>query len=289
MVKFDFLITATKYKNEFYYDVLTLISFFKINLKIILFFSILGAMLGATYGKFAEPKYIGTLVIQPAQIANTLIIDSNFFLTQTEINSFFSDELLLACNLNDNKAEIKKVKISKVINPRVDRSGKLLVFSVEGGGKSKIINCLDLLKNEIEKKQEEIAAEYIEKNKKKITLLQKDLKLKKEIIAALTETIVKKEKLSGTEQITLNETSLNSNLNIDLLIKIYKTQTIEDLKNLTELTLQIDNAKKVIPIDIRQKEFPSIGLGLLLGLILGFSIGCIISILNIAIKIKDKK
>ena len=165
MVKFDFLITATKYKNEFYNDVLALVSFFKINLKTIIFFSIAGAILGATYGKFAGPRYIGTLVIQPAQIANTIVTDPKLFLTQTEINSFFSDELLLACNPDDNRAKIHRVKISNGINPRTDSSGKLLVFSVEGEGKSKIINCLGLVENEIAKKQGEIAAGYIEKNK----------------------------------------------------------------------------------------------------------------------------
>lgn len=246
-------------------------------------------MLGGAYGIFAKPKYIGTLVINPARIANTLVINLDSFFSQMKINSFYSDQVLLACSPDIKKSEIERIKIFKIINPRVDSSSKLLTFSLEGRDKFKIINCLNLLEDEIAKKQREIAIEYIEKNKKKIILLQKESQLKEEIIVELTKTIEKKEKLSDKEQINLNEISPNPIINLDLLIKIYQANIVEIHKNLMELSSQLNESQRIIPIDIQQKKFPAVDLGLILGLILGFSIGCIISILNIAIKIKDKK
>ena len=66
-------------KNQTPFDdeisLLDIINFFKGNFKRILFFIIMGGILGSLYGKLASPVYDGSVLVSPALVAGSYVID----------------------------------------------------------------------------------------------------------------------------------------------------------------------------------------------------------------------
>ena len=89
-------------KNQTPFDdeisLLDIIHFFKAHSKRILFFIILGGILGGLYGKLADPVYNGSALVSPSKVAGVVVVDPKITLTKLNMNSYYSKETFLACN-----------------------------------------------------------------------------------------------------------------------------------------------------------------------------------------------
>ena len=78
-------------KNQTSFDdeisLLDIIQFFKVNFKRILFFVMVGGILGGLYEKLAGPEYDGSVLVSPALVFGNYIIDPKIILTKLNSNS----------------------------------------------------------------------------------------------------------------------------------------------------------------------------------------------------------
>jgi hypothetical protein len=263
-------------------SLLDIIQFFKVNLIKILFFITFGGILGSLYGKLAAPIYDGSVLIAPAKIAGNSLIDLNIILTELDMNSFYSKETLLACNPSFSKDKNIDYDMSNIIKSSITKDGNLIKLSMNSPNKETIRKCVDNIVNDINANQKIIANPLIESKKNELNILERKLKLAEELREQLNDKQIKHLK-TNEQRFAIDILYANIMLNNNSDIK-----TLLDQINKVNVELSSEQTREVVkalPINIKQKSFPSTRLGLLLGLLLGGTLGVVVIILkNISLK-----
>ena len=268
-------------KNQTPFDdeisLLDIIQFFKVNFKRILFFIIMGGLIGFLYGKLADPVYDGSVLVSPALVAGNYVIDPKITLTKLNMNSYYSKETFLACNPMFYKDKDKDIDydMSDIVKTSITKDGNLIELTMSDSNKDIIQSCLENITANINASQKIIADPLIESKKNGLSLVEEKLKLAEQFREQLNDKQIKN--LKTTEQrFATDVLYANIVLNNASEIKALLDQ-INQLK--TELSSeQTKDAGKVLPINIERKSFPSEKLGLLLGLFLGGMLGFFISL-----------
>ena len=270
-------------KNQIPFDdeisLLDIIQFFKVNFKRILFFIILGGILGYLYGKLADPVYDGSLLVSPALVAGKYVIDPQITLTKLNMNSYYSKETFLACNPMFYKDKDKDKDIdydmSDIVKTSITKDGNLIKLTMSNSNKDIIQSCLENITANINASQKIIADPLIESKKNGLSLAEEKVKLAEQFREQLNDKQIKN--LKTTEQrfstdVLYTIILLNNASEINALL-----DQINKLK--TELSSeQTKGAGKALPINIERKSFPSTKLALLLGLFLGGVLGFFVSL-----------
>ncbi len=260
-------------------SLLDIIQFFKGNLRGILFFVIIGGILGGFYGKNAGPIYKGSVLISPAKIAGKFVVDPKITLTKLDMNSYYSKETFLSCNPDFYKDKDKDKDIdydmSGIVKASITKDGGLIELTMNQKNKAVIKNCLDQMISDIRQSQNLIAEPLIESKKIELTLAEEKLKVSEEFKSKLNDKQIKELKTNdsrfSTDLLYTNMLMLNASDIKELMEQLNKIKT--------ELSAeQTKPADKVLPINIEKKPFPSLKLGMLLGLFLGFGLGLFISL-----------
>jgi hypothetical protein len=265
-------------KNQTPFDdeisLLDIIQFFKVNFKRILFFIVMGGLIGFLCGKLTDPVYDGSVLVSPALVAGNYVIDPKITLTKLNMNSYYSKETFLACNPIFYKDKDKDKDIdydmSDIVKASVTKDGTLIELTMSDSNKDIIKSCLENITNNINASQKIIADSLIESKKYGLSLVEEKLKLAEQFREQLNDKQIKN--LKTTEQrfatdVLYTTIVLNNASEIKALL-----DQINKLK--TELSSsQTKGAGKVLPINIERKSFPLEKLGLLLGLFLGGMLG----------------
>ena len=271
-------------KNQSLFDdeisLLDIIQFFKVNFKRILFFIVMGGILGFLYGKLADPFYDGSVLVSPAIVAGNYVIDPKITLTKLHMNSYYSKETFLACNpmfyKDKDKDKDKDIDydISDIVKTSITKDGNLIELTMSNSNKDIIHACLENITVNINASQKIIAGPLIESKKNQLSLLEEKLKLAEHFREQLNDKQIKN--LKTTEQRFATDVFYaNIVLNNASEIKALLDQ-INQLK--TELSSeQTKGAGKVLPTNIERKSFPSPKFGLLVGLFLGCILGFFLS------------
>jgi uncharacterized protein involved in exopolysaccharide biosynthesis len=268
-------------KNQTPFDdeisLLDIIQFFKTNFKRILFFIILGGILGYLYGKLADPVYDGSVLVSPALVAGNYVIDPKITLTKLNMNSYYAKETFLACNPTFYKDKDKDIDydMSDIVKASITKDGNLIELKMESSNKETIHTCMESITSNINVSQKTIADPLIESKKTELSLIETKLKLAEEFREQLNDKQIKNLKTNeqrfSTDVFYANIVLNNASEIKTLLDQINKVRT--------ELSSeQTKDAGKVLPINIERKSFPSEKLGLLLGLFLGGMLGLFISL-----------
>ncbi|CAM8365208.1 Polysaccharide chain length determinant N-terminal domain containing protein [Candidatus Methylopumilus universalis] len=269
-------------KNQMPFDdeisLLDIIQFFKTHFKRILFFIILGGILGYLYGKLAPPVYDGIILISPAKVAGVVVVDPKITLTKLDINSYYPKETFLACNPMFYKDKGKEIdyNMSDIIKNSITKDGNLIEIKMRHSNKETIHACLENIAMIINASQKIITGPLIESKKNELNLAETKLKLAEEFKQQLNGNQIKN--LKSNEQRFSADMMLYANIifNGNPEVKMLLDQ-INKVK--TELSSeQTKDVGQVLPISIERKSFPSPKLGLLLGLFLGSVLGFFISI-----------
>jgi len=270
----------TPLNNEI--SLLDIIQFFKAHFKRMLFFIVMGGILGYLYGKLADPVYDGSVLISPARVAGSLVVDPKITLTKLNMNSYYSKETFLACNPTFYKDKDKDkdgdYDMSDIVKASITKDGILIELTMSHSNKVIIHECLENITANINASQNIIAGPLIESKKIGLSLVEEKLKLAEKFRTLLNDKQIKN--LKTTEQrFATDVLYANIVLNNASEIKALLDQ-INQLK--TELSSeQTKGAGKVLPINIERKSLPSPKLVLLLGLFLGGMLGFFISLFKI--------
>jgi LPS O-antigen subunit length determinant protein (WzzB/FepE family) len=260
-----------------------IIRFFKSHKKMILIFIIIGALLGGLYGNFTVPVYKGSVLISPAKIAGTFVVNPKVTVTKLDMNSYYSKETFLNCNPDFYKDKDKDkdkdidYAISSMVKASVTKDGDLIQLLMQNKNKTVITNCLNSMVDDMRISQNKIAEPLIQLKNNELTLLEEKLKNAEEFKAKLNEKQIKELKTNGerfsvdllyTNMILFNSKDINETMTEINQIKI-------DLSS-----EQTKPANKVLPINIEKKSFPAPKLGALMGLFLGLSLGILIALIK---------
>jgi hypothetical protein len=256
-----------------------IIKFFKKNGKNLISFILLGGLFGGLfvelYGKFADPVYNGSVLVAPAKIAGNYVIEPKITLIKLNMNSYYPKEAFIACNPSFYKDKDIDYDMSDIVKASVTKDGGLIELSMQSSNKQLIHECLDNIINAINVSQKIIAEPLIESKKMELALNEQKLKLAEEFHAQLNDKQLKNLK---TTEARFATDLLYANI---VLNNASEIKTLMDKLNTikTELSSeQTKDAGKVLPINIERKSFPSLKLGLLLGLFLGGVLGFFVSL-----------
>ena len=274
-------------KNQSPFDdeisLLDIIQFFKVNFKRILFFIILGGILGFLYGKLDHLVYDGSVLVSPALIAGKYVIDPKITLTKLNMNSYYSKEIFLACNpmfyKDKDKDKDKDIDydMSDIVKASITKDGNLIELTMSDSNKDIIQSCLENITANINASQKIISDPLIESKKKGLSLVEERLKLAEQFREQLNDKQIKN--LKTTEQRFATDV-LYTNI---VLNNASEIKALLDQLNQLKIELsseQTKDAGKVLPINIERKSFPSEKLGLLLGLFLGGLLGFFVSLVR---------
>ena len=258
-----------------------IIHFFKSHKKMILIFIIIGALLGGLYGNFTEPFYKGSVLISPAKIAGTFVVNPKVTLTKLDMNSYYSKETFLNCNPDFYKDKDKDkdidYDISTLVKASVTKDGDLIQLLMQNKNKTVITDCLNSMVDDMRISQNKIAEPLIQLKNNELTLLEEKLKNAEEFKAKLDEKQIKELKTNG-ERFSVD--LLYTNMILFNSKDIQETMT-EINKIKTDLSSeQTKPADKVLPINIEKKSFPTPKLGALMGLFLGLCLGILIAFIK---------
>jgi hypothetical protein len=266
-------------KNQTPFDdeisLLDIIQFFKTHFKRILFFIILGGILGGLYGKLASPVYDASILVSPAKVSGVVVVDPKITLTKLNMNSYYSKETFLACNPTFYKDKDIDYDMTDIVKASITKDGNLIELAMSDSNKETIHTCLESITADINASQKKIADPLIESKKTELNLVETKLKLAEEFRTQLNDKQIKNLKTNeqrfATDVLYANIVLNNASEIKTLLDQINKVRT--------ELSSeQTKDAGKVLPINIERKSFPSEKLGLLLGLFLGGMLGFFISL-----------
>jgi len=252
-----------------------IMKFFKKNGKTLIGFILFGGLLGALYGKFADPVYNGSVLVAPAKIAGDYVVEPKITLTKLNMNSYYPKEAFVACNPSFYKDKDIDYDMSDIVKASVTKDGVLIELSMQSSNKQVIHECLDNIVNAINVSQKIIAEPLIESKKIELALNEQKLKLTQEFYTQLNDKQLKNLKTTearfATDVLYANIV-LNNASKIEIVLdKLNKIKT--------ELSSeQTKDAGKVLPINIERKSFPSLKLGLLLGLFLGSILGFFVTL-----------
>ena len=268
-------------KNQTPFDdeisLLDIIQFFKTHFKRILFFIILGGILGYLYGKLAPPVYVGYALISPAKVAGVVVVDPKITLTKLNMNSYYPKETFLACNPSFYKDKEIDYDMSGIVKTSITKDGNLIELKMQSSNKETIHTCLESITSIINASQKTIADPLIESKKTELSLVETKLKLAEEFREQLNDKQIKNLK---TNEQRFSTGVLYANI---VLTNASEIKTLLDQINKVKTELsseQTKDAGKVLPINIERKSFPSEELGLLLGVFLGAVLGFFISLLR---------
>jgi hypothetical protein len=235
--------------------------FFKKNFKRIVAFIVIGGILGICFGKFIGQKYLGTAIISPAKVAGIPVVDTKNLLTQLNINSYFSRENFSACNPKFDDLKDENYDMSEIIQTSITKDESFIKINMHGTNKEIIHACLNSIANNIIEKQKIISEPLIESKKDELNYYEKELML-----------LQTSDKHRATKLIKNLET-IQPSVSAD---KVYKNIDFNNENPFNTLIFinkikyqlssqQSNNGGLILPIDIQQKNFPWLQLGLLLG------------------------
>jgi LPS O-antigen subunit length determinant protein (WzzB/FepE family) len=258
-----------------------MIHFFKSHKKMILIFVIIGGLLGGLYGNFTGPVYKGSVLISPAKIAGTFVVNPKVTVTKLDMNSYYSKETFLNCNPDFYKDKDKDkdidYAISSMVKASVTKDGDLIQLLMQNKNKTVITNCLNSMVDDMRISQNKIAEPLIQLKNNELTLLEEKLKNAEEFKARLNENQIKELKTNG-ERFAVGLLYTNMILSHSKDIKETMTE-INKIK--TDLSSeQTKPANKVLPVSIEKKSFPTPQLAALLGLFLGLCLGILITLIK---------
>jgi LPS O-antigen subunit length determinant protein (WzzB/FepE family) len=274
-------------KNQTPFDdeisLLDIIQFFKTHFKNILFFIILGGILGYLYGKLAPPVYAGSVLISSAKVAGVLVVDPKITLTKLNMNSYYPKETFLACNptfykdKDKDKDKDKEIDydMSDITKTSITKDGNLIEIKMSHSNKETIHACLENIEANINANQKIILGPLVESKKNELYLFETKLKLAEEF----------KQQLNGNQikNLKTNEQRFSTDVLYANIIfnNASEVKTLLDQINRVKTELsseQTKDAGKVLPVSIERKNFPSLKLGLLLGLFIGGILGFFVSL-----------
>jgi capsular polysaccharide biosynthesis protein len=260
-----------------------MIRFFKSHKKMILIFVIIGGLLGGLVGNFTGPVYKGSVLISPAKIAGTFVINPKVSVTKLGMNSYYSKETFLNCNPDFYKDKDKDkdkdidYDISALVKASVTKDGDLIQLLMQDKNKTVIKDCLNSMVDDIRISQSIIAEPLIQLKNNELMILEEKLKNAEEFKAKLNDKQVKELKTNGerfaVDLLYTNMILFNSNEIKQIMTEINKIKT--DLSS-----EQTKPADKVLPINIEKKSFPTPKLGALIGLFLGLCLGVLFALIK---------
>ena len=258
-----------------------IIHFFKSHKKMILIFIIIGALLGGLYGNFTVPVYKGSVLISPAKIAGTFVVNPKVTVTKLDMNSYYSKETFLNCNPDFYKDKDKDkdidYDITTLVKASVTKDGDLIQLLMQDKNKTVIKDCLNSMVDDIRISQSIIAEPLIQLKNNELTLLEEKLKNAEEFKVKLNEKLIKELKTNSER------------LSVDI---VYSNMILFNSKDIKETIAEINKVKidlsseqtkpanKVLPISIEKKSFPTPKLGALIGLFLGLCLGTLIALIK---------
>jgi LPS O-antigen subunit length determinant protein (WzzB/FepE family) len=256
-----------------------MIRFFKSHKKMILIFVIIGAVLGGLYANFTEPTYKGSVLISPAKIAGTFVVNPKVTVTKLDMNSYYSKETFLNCNPDFYKDKDKDINydISTLVKASVTKDGDLIQLLMQNKNKTVITDCLNSMVDDMRISQNKIAEPLIQLKNNELTILEEKLKNAEAFKVKLNEKQIRELKTNGERFL------------VDLL---YTNMILFNSKDIKETMTEINKVKidlsseqtkpvnKVLPINIEKKSFPTPKLGALIGLFLGLCLGTLIAFIK---------
>jgi hypothetical protein len=249
----------------------------------ILIFVIIGAVLGGLYANFTTPVYTGSVLISPAKIAGTFVVNPKVTVTKLDMNSYYSKETFLNCNPDFYKDKDKDkdkdidYDISTLAKASVTKDGDLIQLLMQNKNKTVIKDCLNSMVDDMRISQNKIAEPLIQLKNNELTLLEEKLKNAEEFKVKLNEIQIKELK-KNSERLSVG--ILYSNMILFNSKDIKETMT-EINKIKTDLSSeQTKPADKVLPVNIEKKSFPTPKLAALIGLFLGFCLGILIALIK---------
>jgi hypothetical protein len=276
---------TTPQKNQPAFDdeisLLDIIHFFKSHKKFILICIILGGILGGLFGSYTDPIYKGSTLVSPAKISGSFIVNPKVTVTKLDMNSYYSKETFLNCNPDFYKDKDKDKDIdydmSDIVKSSVTKDGDLIELRMQDKSKTVINDCLMSMIDDIRKSQNAIANPLIESKNAELRLAEEKLKISEEFKSKLNDKQIKELKTNdarfAVDLLYTNMVLYNSSEIKQLMDQINKLKT--DLSS-----EQTKSADKVLPINIEKKSFPSLKLGVLLGLFLGLGLSVFISLIK---------
>ena len=260
-------------------SLLDIIQFFKDHFKRILFFMIVGGILGYLCGKLANPVYVGSVLVSPAKVSGVLVVDPKITLTKLNMNSYYPEETFLACNPSFYKDKDKDIDydMSDIVKKSITKDGNFIELTMNHSNKETIRACLEGITSNITASQKTIADPLIESKKNEFNLIETKLKFAEEFGKQLNDIQLKN--LKTTDQRFLTDV-LYANIVLNNTSEIKKLlDEINKVK--TELSSeQTKDAGRVLPINIKRIIFPSPKFGLLLGLFLGLCLGTLMALIK---------
>ena len=255
-----------------------IIHFFKSHKKMILFFVIIGTLLGGLYANFTEPVYKGSVLISSVKFAGAFVVNPKVTLTKLGMNSYYSKETFLNCNPDFYKDKDKDkdidYDISNLVKASLTKDDDLIQLLMQNKNKIVIKDCLNSMVDDIRASQNKVTDPLIQSKNNELTVLEEKLK----------EAEAFKVKLNDKQ---IKELKANSERSVDLL---YTTMILFNSKDIKETIAEINKIKmdlsseqtkpaiNVLPINIEKKSSLTPKLGALLGLFLGLSLGILLAL-----------
>jgi hypothetical protein len=273
----------TRQNSEPFFDdeisIADMINFFKSHKKFISMFMVLGVLLGGLFGQISGPIYKGSVLISPAKVSGTFVIDPKNMLIKLDMNSYYSKETFVNCNPGLYKRKNKDVSydMSGIVKFSVTKDSDLIEIRMDHKSRAVINDCLTSMVEDIRKIQDEIARPLIELNKNKL-MYEETRKVafekQRELLIDLRNEALK----TNTEQRFLGVLFTNIFLLNSLEINNTRDEVMK-LKAAISLE-QTKSVEKFLPITIEKKSFPSPKLGALFGIFLGLFLGVLIGLIK---------
>ena len=258
-------------------SLLDIIQFFKDYFKRILFFIVMGGLIGFLYGKLAPPVYDGSVLISPARIAGEFVVNPKIILTELNMNTYYSKEDLLACNLKFHKDKDIDYEMSDIVQASITKDVNLIKLTMRHSNKEIIHACLENITAKINASQKIIADPLIESKKTELNLAEAKLKQMEQFREGFN--------VKQIQNLKTNDQRFSTDA-LYAALALYNTSEIKRLRDQinklrTELSSeQTHEARLILSINIIRKSFPSEELGLLLGLFLGGVLGLFLSLIR---------
>jgi hypothetical protein len=232
---------------------LDIIQFFKDHFKRILFFIILGGLIGFLYGKLADPVYDGSVLVSPALIAGNFVVDPKITLTKLGMNSYYSKESFLACNPIYYKDKDIDFEMGDILKVSITNEGKFIQLKISHSNKDIIHACLESVVADISASQKIITEPLVNSKKLKLSVAEEKFKFLQQFYDELNIKQIKN--LNTTDQrFAINILYANIIFNTSFEMRALQDQ-INTMK--TEISPeQTNDASKVLPVSISQKNFP---------------------------------
>ena len=262
-------------------SVADMIHFFKSHKKMILFFVIIGTLLGSLYGNFRAPVYKGFVLISPAKFSGGFVENPIQTQVQLGMNAYYSKETFVKCNpqfyKDKDKDEEIGYEISNVVKALTSKDGNLIELRMQNKNKTILKDCLNSIVDHVRARQQIIADPLIQLKNNELTLLEEKLKNAEKFKTKLNDTQIKELKTNSerfaVDMVYTNMILFNSKDISEIITEINKIKRALS----SEQTIQ---ANKLFPINIEKKSSLTPQLGALMGLFLGLCLGILIALIK---------